>query len=98
MVISLLSVELYFPENGSLKEKRQYLRSIKDKVRASFNVSVAEVDYHDLWQRSKLAFVCVAVDRASAEEVLKGVVKFLERYYSDFILDVKVDYIKPALA
>lgn len=98
MVLCVLIVELYFPENGSLKEKRQFIRSIKDKVRSSFNISVAEVDYHELWQRSKLAFVCVGVDKASAEEVIKGVIKLLDKHYPEFILDMRVDYIKPTLA
>ena len=56
MVLGILRVELFLPENGSLKEKRHLIRSIKDKVRSSLNVSVAEVDHHDLWQRASLAF------------------------------------------
>ncbi|MCS6999254.1 MAG: DUF503 domain-containing protein, partial [Aquificaceae bacterium] len=48
MVLGLLRVELFLPENGSLKEKRYYLRSIKDRVRSYYNVSVAETDHHEL--------------------------------------------------
>ncbi len=93
MVLGVLRVELFFPENGSLKEKRHYLRSIKDKVRSSFNVSVAEVDYQDLWQRASLAFVCVAGEREIAEDVLIKVRKLLERYYPEFLLDLKMDFL-----
>ncbi len=94
MVLGVLRVEFFFPENGSLKEKRHYLRSVKDKVRSSFNVSVAEVDYQDLWQRSSLAFVCVAGEREIAEEVLMKVRKLLERYYPEFLLDLKMDFLR----
>ncbi len=93
MVLGLLRVELFFPENGSLKEKRHYLRSIKDKVRSSFNISVAEVDHHDLWQRSSLAFVCVSHERSLVENTLNGVRKLLEKYYPDFILELKSEYL-----
>ncbi|MEJ5339135.1 MAG: DUF503 domain-containing protein [Aquificaceae bacterium] len=94
MVLGLLRVELFFPENGSLKEKRHHLRSIKDRVRSSFNVSVAEVDHHDLWQRSSLAFACLAFERSIAEDTLMGVKKLLERHYPEFIVDLKTEYLK----
>ncbi|MEJ7619982.1 MAG: DUF503 domain-containing protein [Aquificaceae bacterium] len=93
MVLGLLRVELFFPENGSLKEKRHYLRSIKDKVRSSFNVSVSEVDYHDLWQRSSLAFACVSHEKSIAENTLNGVKKLLEKHYPEFILELKSEYL-----
>ncbi len=93
MVLGLLRVELFFPENGSLKEKRHYVRSIKDRIRASYNVSVAEVDHHDLWQRSSLAFACLAHERSIAEQTLTGVKKLLEKHYPEFILELKSEYL-----
>ncbi len=93
MVLGLLRVELFFPENGSLKEKRHHIRSIKDKVRSAFNVSVAEVDHHDLWQRASLAFACLAYERSIAENTLSGVKKLLERYYPEFIIDLRSEYL-----
>ncbi|MFN7064865.1 MAG: DUF503 domain-containing protein [Aquificaceae bacterium] len=94
MVLGILKVDLFFPENGSLKEKRYYLRSIKDKVRSSFNVSVAEVDHKDLWQRSSLAFVCVAGDREIAEDTINKAKKLLERSYPEFLLDLKIEILR----
>ncbi|MCS7261941.1 MAG: DUF503 domain-containing protein [Aquificaceae bacterium] len=94
MVLGVLRAELFFHESSSLKEKRQYLRSIKDKVRSSLNVSVAEVDHQDLWQRSSLAFVCVAGDRPIAENTLDRVKKLLERHYPELLLEVKTEFIK----
>ncbi|MCS6957849.1 MAG: DUF503 domain-containing protein [Aquificaceae bacterium] len=94
MVLGVLKVELFFPENNSLKEKRQYVRSIKDKVRSSFNVSVAEVEYQELWQRTSIAFACVASERSIAEDTLSRVKKLLERHYPEFLLDLKLDFIR----
>ena len=93
MVLGILRVELFFPDNGSLKEKRHFIRSIKDKVRSSLNVSVAEVDHHDLWQRASLAFVCVAGERPIAEETLVKVKKLLEKFYPEFLLDLRVEFL-----
>lgn len=94
MVLGILRAELFFPENGSLKEKRHYIKSIKDKVRSSLNVSVAEVDYQELWQRSSLAFACVANERHLAEDTLNGVKKLLERHYPELLLELKMEFIK----
>ena len=52
MVVGVLRLTLFLPENHSLKGKRQVLRAIKDRVRNKFNVSIAESDSHDLWQRA----------------------------------------------
>ena len=48
--VGILSAELHFPENGSLKGKRKELLSVKAQLQRRFGASVAEVDYHDLWQ------------------------------------------------
>jgi uncharacterized protein YlxP (DUF503 family) len=94
MFLGILKLDLFFPENRSLKEKRYYLRSIKDRVKSSFNVSVAEVDYHDLWQRSQLAIVCVGVERSLVEETLSKVRNFLDKNYPEFILGMNLEFIK----
>ncbi len=58
--VGILSVELHFPENGSLKGKRKYVKSAKAQLHQRFGASVAEVDHHDLWQRAALTVACVA--------------------------------------
>ncbi|OQX53759.1 MAG: hypothetical protein B5M54_06285 [Candidatus Aminicenantes bacterium 4484_214] len=57
MIIGLLEIELYFPSSHSLKEKRKILHRIKDKIQKKYNVALAELDYLDKWQRSRLGFV-----------------------------------------
>ena len=55
--VGILSVELHFPENGSLKGKRKSCKSVKAQLQHRFGASVAEVDHHELWQRSRLTLV-----------------------------------------
>jgi uncharacterized protein len=60
IIVGLCTVELFIPESRSLKDKRQVLLSLKDRLREKFNLSVAEVDGQDLWQKATLGFACVA--------------------------------------
>ena len=60
IIVGLCTVELFIPESQSLKDKRQVLLSLKDRLREKFNLSVAEVDGQDLWQKTVLGLVCVA--------------------------------------
>jgi len=75
MVIGLLTLELHFPGARSLKDKRQVLRALESRVRNRFNVSVAEVEFQDLWQRSRLAVVSVNTDHAHLESTLDSVAR-----------------------
>ena len=60
IIVGLCTVELFISESQSLKDKRQVLLSLKDRLREKFNLSVAEVDGQDLWQKAVLGLVCVA--------------------------------------
>ena len=71
--IGVLTMELRLDESHSLKEKRHVVQSLKDRLRGKFNVSVAEIDHQDMWQRSTLAAVTVASDHTHAEKVLQSV-------------------------
>ena len=68
--IGVISLELRLDESHSLKDKRQVVKSLKDRLRAKFNVAVAEIDYQDLWQRGLLAAVTVSADRQKAQATL----------------------------
>ncbi len=74
MVVGILRLTLAIPAAHSLKEKRQVVRKVVDRVRARFNVSLAEVGGNDLWQRAVLGAACVANDRAFVNEQLDKVV------------------------
>jgi uncharacterized protein YlxP (DUF503 family) len=73
MVIGLLTLDLHFPGARSLKDKRQALRSLETRIRNRFNVSVAEVEHQDLWQRARLAVVGVNTDHVHLESTLQKV-------------------------
>ena len=78
MVVGLLEIDLYLPECTSLKEKRGILKSLKDRVRSRFNVSIAETDNNDLWQRAQLGIAVITNHSYLANEVLSKVIKFIE--------------------
>lgn len=71
--IGVLTLEIHVEESHSLKEKRHVVKSLKDRLRERFNVSVAEIDYLDSWQSSVIAAVTVSKDRVHAEQVLQAV-------------------------
>jgi uncharacterized protein YlxP (DUF503 family) len=75
--VSILTVELHFPEASSLKGKRHFVRSAKDNLRNRFGAAVAEVDHHDLWQRATLTVACVARTAQEADELAAGAERWL---------------------
>ncbi len=78
MVVGVLRLELLLPENHSLKGKRNVLRAIKARVQNKFNVSIAECDDHDLWQRATLGVSQVGPDRDHVDRCLREVVSFID--------------------
>jgi uncharacterized protein YlxP (DUF503 family) len=77
MLIGVCTVDLHMPESGSLKNKRYILKSLKDRIKKNFNVSISEIDYHDLWQRSLLGVAVVTTDVQFAHKILAKVVDFI---------------------
>ena len=75
--VGILSVELHFPEAGSLKGKRKYVKSAKAQLQNRFGVSVAEVDHHELWQRASLTMSCVTREYREAEQLLDEAERYL---------------------
>ena len=75
--VGILSVELHFPEAGSLKGKRRFVSSAKAQLRNRFGAAVAEVDHHELWQRCRLTVACVAREHREAETLLEEAVRYL---------------------
>jgi uncharacterized protein YlxP (DUF503 family) len=85
------TVELHLPDVGSLKGKRHALKGLKERVRARFEVSVAEVDHHDLWQRATLALACVSHDSRHANEVVSKAMDFIEEHVEGRVIDTSVE-------
>jgi hypothetical protein len=78
VVVGVLRLELRLPETHSLKGKRSVLRSIKSRVQQKFNVSIAECDDHDLWQRALLGVSQVGADQPHVDRCLREVVSFID--------------------
>lgn len=89
--VALGLVELHLGEVDSLKGKRHVLRGLKEKVKNRFNVSVAEVDHEDLWQRATLAVACVSNDARLANEIVSKAVNFIESRLDGDVIDVHVE-------
>jgi uncharacterized protein YlxP (DUF503 family) len=75
--VGILSFELHFPESGSLKGKRKFVRSAKAQLQNRFGASVAEVDHHELWQRARLTMSCVAREEREVVRLLDEAVRYL---------------------
>ena len=78
MVIGLLSLEFFMPQARSLKDKRMFLRSLKERLRGRFNIAVAELDYQDLWQRALVGVVTLSDRKDFVEKVLNAVLRDIE--------------------
>jgi len=89
--VALGLVELHLPDVESLKDKRHVLKGLKERVRARFEVSVAEVDNQDLWQRATLALAYVSADSRHANEVIAKAMDFIEDNVAGRVLDTSVE-------
>ena len=86
-------LELELPFSSSLKDKRQTLRSLKDRLRRR-NVSVVELDHQDLWQRATMEIALAAVSRGAAEEKREELRRTLLNYEELSILDWREEFVK----
>ena len=81
MVVGVARVEYRIPAGRSLKAKRQVIRKLTDRVRAKFKVSVAEVDFQDLWQRTAIGVAVVGGDGPHVERMLSTITKFMDEQH-----------------
>ena len=86
-------LELELPFSSSLKDKRQTLRSLKDRLRGK-NVSVVEADHQDLWQRATVELALAGVDRRALEERREEVRRTLLNYEELSILEWREEFVK----
>ena len=75
--MGILTCELHFPEARSLKEKRRHLRSAKAQLQRRVGGSVAEVDHHDVWQRTRITVACVAREHREVRNLLDTAERWL---------------------
>ena len=90
-IVLVGEVQLFLPESQSLKHKRAVLSSLKERLHNRFNVSGAEVDHNDLWQRSTLALAVVSNAGDHAGQVMDKAVRFIESDGRAQLLDFVVE-------
>ena len=81
--VCVLSIDLHFPDNGSLKGKRRELVSLKAQLQRRFGAAVAETDHHELWQRAQLTAALVARDRAAVADRASDIERYLWGMFPD---------------
>jgi hypothetical protein len=89
MQLGTLRIVLQIPQSRSLKSKRQVVKGIKDRLKNKFNISVAEVEDNDLWQRATLGIAVVANDGRFIDQVLDGVENYIASNPEVIIVDVE---------
>lgn len=80
MIIGVAVCECIIYDAHSLKEKRAVLQRILTRIKQKFNISVSEVDFQDVWQRTKIAMSVVTSARVSTEHELQNALKFIDSF------------------
>ena len=93
MIVGVLRIELFIPESGSLKSKRFAIKSIKDRLMSRFNVSVAEVDNSDKWQRTSLGIAVVSNESKHIESILGKVMNLVYGDKRVEVIDSTISYV-----
>ncbi|MBC7345259.1 MAG: DUF503 domain-containing protein [Clostridia bacterium] len=91
MVVGLARVELAISSAGCLKAKRRVVKSLVDRIRRRFNVSVAEVDQQGIWQRATLGIACVSNEASHADSILSRVVAYIGNDREAELLDYSTE-------
>lgn len=97
MPIAYLTLELRIEAAHSLKDKRQVVRSLKDRLRNSFNIAIAEIDATDLWQRATLGVVSISDSRDYLSGLMKNVEDAATRHANNLgaeVVDSFMDYLE----
>jgi len=92
MVVGFLSLEIHFPYSHSLKEKRKILKSFRDRIRNKFNVAIAELDYQDKWQRTKIGIVTLNSNKRLVEMLFNKIITDAEKYVEGEIINSLIYY------
>lgn len=92
MIIGVCRVVIHIPGSASLKDKRRQVKSLKDRIRNTFNVSVAEIEDKDLWQRAVLGIACVSEDKNRAAEIISGALSLIKNSSEVIVTDSQIDF------
>jgi len=93
MVVGVSRIDIFLPDNQSLKDKRQAVKKIVEKTKATFNISIMEVDQTNLWQRARIGFSIVGVKQEHVHASIDHIVEYIESLYIGTIIDTKTEII-----
>jgi uncharacterized protein YlxP (DUF503 family) len=79
--VGVCKLKIHIPGSRSLKDKRSVVKSLLIRLQKQFNISVAEVDDHDLWQMATIGFACVSNHTNRVDEVISAAISLIERDY-----------------
>jgi uncharacterized protein YlxP (DUF503 family) len=91
VLVGVCSIRLMIQEAGSLKEKRHILKSIIERLKSRFNVSVAETGLNDKWQLAEIGVAFVSNDRVHIEKTINSVIDFVDNDYRVEVTDYSID-------
>jgi uncharacterized protein len=90
--IAYCSIELHFPVCQSLKDKRMILKGLKDRLKKQFNIALAEEDYANLWQRSRIGIVTLSSDKQAIINIFDKIMEHIEQNGSIQMTNSRVEY------
>lgn len=93
MIVGITKLCVFIPTANNLKEKRMVLRSLKNRLRSNFNISITEIDGRDKWQSSTLALAAVGRDKSGVNSLISNIIDYLERNKQIQLLDYEMELI-----
>jgi len=88
MHIGICKIYIRIPENSSLKGKRRIVKSICDRLKNRFNIAIAEVDEHELWQKATIGYTCINTNSRQLKSTMSNITSAIEEMANDFeVLD-----------
>jgi uncharacterized protein len=90
--IAILSVSLHIPAAQSLKQKRMVLKSLKDRTRSKFNVSIAELGGQEKWQRAIMGFAMIGNDNRYVNSCMENILSFIEKFDNLEVCDHQIEF------
>jgi uncharacterized protein len=89
MIVGISRLEIFLPENHSLKEKRHAMTRIVERTKGKFNISIMEIDQSNLWQRATVGFAVVGVNKDHVGSTIESVSKYIESMYIGQVIGSK---------
>lgn len=92
MIIGSIFLDIHLPYCHSLKDKRKRLKSIKDRFKNKYNIALAEFDYQNKWQRTKIGMVTINNEKRAIESLFQKIIQDLEQNIDGEIIDYQIHY------